>query len=286
MDRTNRSRAGRSESVLGELAHHFRVFWSATVSGFAIFFASTPLSIFVGTAMPRYVFQAAFFVLLARFAGGPELMRFALLGNAIQIAVNMGLSSMSSVVEDEKWVGTLPILIAVPSNKLPALVGRGMVSIAEGLLAIGIALGGTLLLFGAVFEAAPFDPIRLLLAVPLVLLIVLSVGGLGLLIGSATLPTRIGTLMSNLGAYVMMILTGVNFPVAALPGWLQIVARLLPVTNGLEAVRAIIDGARYADVLRLVGAEALVMVAYFAAGYLVFELRLRTARAQGTLELL
>lgn len=180
----------------------------------------------------------------------------------------------------ERVYGTLPLLIAVPNNKLPALLGRGVASTLEGLLSVGFALVGGLLLFGALF-----DPLRLLLALPLILLIVFSINGMGMLIGAATLPMRIGVIVSNASAYVMMILCGVNFPITALPAWLRVVASLLPMTNGLMAVRAIVDGAGYGSVLPLVGYEIALGIAYYALGYLVFEARLRTARKQGTIEL-
>lgn len=260
--------------------YNLRVFWSATRGSFSNFAAEyTPLA-YVGTSIPRYVLQSAFFVLLARFAGGEDLMRFALVGNVVQIAANIGLVNMASVVESEKWIGTLPLLIAVPGSKLPALLGRGIANLADGLAGIGFALLGCVLLFGAVF-----NPLRLLLAFPVAVLVVLSIGGLGMLIGSATLPTRIGVLVSNMSAYVMMILCGVNFPVEALPGALQIIAHLLPMTHGLLAVRGIVDGVAYSTVLPLIGYEIAIGIAYYIVGYVVFEARLRTARKKGTIEL-
>lgn len=270
----------RRNSFSLELRHNLRVFWSASLGSFSSFLAEYSPAVFFGTAVPRYILQAAFFVLLARFAGGPELMRFSLLGNAVQIAANMGLVNMVSVVESEKWIGTLPLLIAVPSNKLPALIGRGVANMIEGLVGIGFALGAGMLLFGAVFI-----PLRLLMALPLILLVITSIFGLGLLIGAITLPLRIGTLTSNAMAYIMMVICGVNFPITALPAWLQTVARLIPMTNGLMAVRQVVDGANYGTVLPLIGYEILVGFVYYVLGYLVFEARLRTARQRGTFEL-
>ena len=266
--------------MLDDLRHGLRVYRTASIQSFSNFFAEYTPTVFFTTAVPRYIMQAAFFVLLARFAGGPELMRFALLGNAVQIAANMGLVNMTSIVESEKWIGTLPMLIAVPTNKLPALIGRGTANIAEGLVAVAFALGGGMLLFGAAFPA-----LRLLMAVPLVLLIVVSIFGMGLVIGAATLPMRIGTLASNLAAYVMMIVCGVNFPVDALPAWLGAIAHGLPMTHGLLALRAVVDGASYADVLPLIGWEVLVALVYYVVGYAIFEARLRAARVNGQVEL-
>ncbi|GAB4157923.1 MAG: ABC transporter permease [Candidatus Promineifilaceae bacterium] len=257
-----------------------RVFWSATKSSFVNFAAEYTVSLFISTAVPRYILQTVFFVLLARFAGGIDLMRFAFIGNVVQIGVNLGLSNMAAIVESEKWLGTLPILIAAPNNKLPALIGRGVAYMAQGLLSVLVALAGGALIFGSVFPIG-----RMLLTLPIIILIIITVTGLGLLIGAITLPTRIGSLVANTTAYIMMIICGVNFPVDALPGWLQQIAHILPVTNGLIAVRQVIDGTNNEATWFLLGYELLIGIIAFGIGYIVFEARLRAAQHRGTIEL-
>jgi ABC-2 type transport system permease protein len=280
MDRKDRPSTGPLARVLEEIRHHIRVFISAAEGSFAFFLAEYPPAVFVALRVPRFIFQAAFFVLLARVAGGPELARYALLGNAIQVAINMGLVGMTSTVESEKWIGTLPILIAVPSHKLPALMGRGVANLIDGWLGIIIALG-----FGMLIFRTGFPALGLLRAAPLILLVSFTVLAMGMLLGSALLPTRVGTLSSNLLSYVMMVICGVNFPVSLLPEWLGILARFLPVTSGLEAIRAVVDGARYGDVAGLIALEVGVGLAYLILGTLIFDARLRAARQKGALEL-
>lgn len=262
------------------MVHNLRVFWSATKGSFANFMAEYTLSLFLSTAVPRYILQTVFFVLLAGFAGGPELMRFALIGNVIQVAVNLGLANMAAVVESEKWLGTLPMLIAAPSNKLPALVGRGTAYMAQGVMSIAAALLGGIIIFGPLFSLS-----RVLLATPLIILVIFTISGMGILIGAIALPSRIGVLISNMVAYIMMIICGVNFPIAALPKWVQSISGMLPVTNGLLAIRHIIDGGSYQTILPLIMSEVIIGIIYLAVGYFVFEARLYNARKRGTIEL-
>lgn len=96
---------------------------------------------------------------------------------------------------------------------------------------------------------------------------------------------RWGTLISNMTAYAMMIVCGVNFPLAGLLPAVQSLSRLAPLTHGLVAVRAVVDGAAYAQGAGLVGAELLVGLAYGAAARLLFGYRLQVARRRGDLEL-
>jgi hypothetical protein len=92
-------------------------------------------------------------------------------------------------------------------------------------------------------------------------------------------------LLANAAAYITMIVCGVNFPMEALPAWLQAMAHFLPMTNGLLAVRAVVEGGAYADVLPLVGAEILLGMVYGAVGYAVFAWQLSQARRDGKVEL-
>jgi len=246
---------------------------------FADFFAENTPALFFGTAVPRYILQTLFFVLLAYAAGGPEMMRYALLGNTVQIAANMGQINMATSVNREKWAGTIPYLIAVPANILPALVGNGAAPMFQGGLSILVAFIAVTPMVGATGLG------RIWLAIPIIALIVFSVSALGLLVGSLTLRTRVTVLVANATAYVMMIVCGVNFPLTALPGWLQTAARFLPMTNGLLAVRAVVEGNAYSDVLLLVGLEVLIGLFYGALGYFTFTWQLGQARRDGKVEL-
>ncbi|MGD8794270.1 MAG: hypothetical protein PVF47_17095 [Anaerolineae bacterium] len=55
-------------------------------------------------------------------------------------------------------------------------------------------------------------------------------------------------------------------------------------TNGLLAVRAVVDGSAYADVLPFISAEILIGLAYGAVGYAIFAWQLSQARRDGKVE--
>lgn len=256
-----------------------RLFVTSARLSFVDFFAENTPAIFFGTAVPRYVFQTLFFVLLAYAAGGVEMMRYALIGNVVQIVANTCQISTATAINREKWAGTIPYLIAAPANILPALLGSSVAPMFQGALSITIAFVVVTPMVGVTGLG------RLVLATPIIAVIVFSVSALGLLVGSATLRTRVTVLLANAVAYITMIVCGVNFPIEALPGWLQTAARFLPMTNGLLAVRAVVDGSAYADVLPLVGAEILLGLVYGAVGYAVFAWQLSQARRDGKVEL-
>ena len=256
-----------------------RLFLTSARLSFADFSAEYSPVTFLSLAVPRYILQTLFFVLVAYAAGGSEMMKYALIGNAVQIAANMAQINMAITANREKWTGTILYLIAVPSNILPALLGSSAAPMFQGAISTLIAFAAVIPMVGATGLG------RIWLAAPIIALIVFSVSALGLLVGSATLRTRVTVLVANALAYIMMIVCGVNFPLAALPRWLQVAAHFLPMTNGLLAVRAVVEGSAYTDILSLISLEVLIGLVYGALGYLVFTLQLDWARRDGKIEL-
>jgi ABC-2 type transport system permease protein len=246
----------------------------------ALYIADLSPWILLGVDIPRALFQALFFILMARAAGGDSQARFALIGNAIMVAVHIALVFMAGVIENEKWAGTLLYWIASPSKWLPTMLGR---SVAD----FGRSLFDTIVIF-AVFIPLLFPDIsifNLLRAIPIILLTLASASTIGWLIGSVALPTRWGTMVSNVVAYSMMILCGINFPVSALPPAIQMISHFIPVTNGLVATRAIIDGASYTSVIVLTSRELIIGFIFGAVAWLAFGYRLNLLRHGGNLEL-
>jgi len=235
---------------------------------------------FLGVTLPRFILQPLFFVLLAYTAGGLELAKFALIGNAMGNAAITSLVMLGVSIELEKWAGTFPLLMAVPANWLPLMIGRAAAGYIESLAGVMI----TFIVLTPFIAGVGLDFWRLVMALPLMLLATATLAGMGWLLGSLTLPTRVGLLASNMVAYIMFVLCGVNIPLEAMPGFLQLIGRALPLTHGLLAIRGVIDGASYVQVAPLVGLEVLIGLIYASLAWLVFRKRLMDTRRTGRLE--
>jgi hypothetical protein len=107
------------------------------------------------------------------------MMRYALIGNVVQLVANTGQISTATAINREKWAGTIPCLIAAPANILPALLPSSAAPMCQGALSIVIAIVAVTPMVGATGLG------RLVQAVPIIGIIVLSVSALGLLAGSA-----------------------------------------------------------------------------------------------------
>lgn len=256
---------------------NWRLFWTGVKASWSTYLVELTPAVFFGFRIPRILLQSLFFVFLAKAAGGDALARFALIGNGIQIAVFMAMLSMEEVIESEKWNDTFQYLIAAPTSWFPSMLGKSASYYGDAIMASTVTFA---VLIPLLHISIPF--MNLLRAVPVILLIIATASALGWMIGAFSLPIRYGYMICNWFAYVMIILCGVNIPLTAMPPAVQVVGSLLPVTNGLLAVRAIIDGATYSSVLLLIGKELLIGIVFAALAWLMFGYRMRVTRQRGT----
>jgi len=259
---------------------NLRLFWSGARASWATYLVELTPTIFLGMRIPRILLQSLFFVYLAKAAGGEPLARFALIGNAVQIAVFMVMLSMEEVIESEKWNNTFQYLIAAPSSWFPTMLGKSMSYYGDALIASTVTFSVLIPVL-----AIQISFLNLLSSVPVILISLASASALGWCIGAFSLPIRYGYMICNWFAYAMIVFCGVNIPTSALPPAVQVIGNLLPVTHGLQAVRALIDGATYASVWPLIGKEILIAFIYSAVAWLTFGYRMRVTRQRGTFEL-
>ncbi len=259
---------------------NIRLFWSGVRASWTTYLVELTPTVFFGFRIPRILLQSLFFVFLAKAAGGEPFARFALIGNAIQIAAFMVMLSMEEVIESEKWNNTFQYLIASPASWFPIMLGKSMSYYGDALIATTVTFS---VLIPVLHINITF--INLLSSIPVILIIIASASALGWCIGAFSLPIRYGYMICNWFAYAMIIFCGVNIPTSSLPEAVQVIGNLLPVTHGLHAVRALIDGATYAYVWPLIGKEILIAIIYSAVAWLTFGYRMRVTRQRGTFEI-
>jgi ABC-2 type transport system permease protein len=225
--------------------------------------------------------QLIVFTLLVRFASGPEGMHYAVVGNAILLVALNGLDGITGTVDGERAEGTLPFVFAAPGSRFVTLLERGAVHVLDGASSAALGLILAWLLFGVDFSHA-----NLAALVIAVLTAALSCSALGLVLGVLSLVLRDGAfLLMNLAFLILLALTGVNLPVAALPAWLQSISTVLPLTRSLEAARAAVSGSPLAMLSQPLLLELLLGLAYLLLGYALLRLVEHRARQDGVLDL-
>jgi ABC-2 type transport system permease protein len=114
-------------------------------------------------------------------------------------------------------------------------------------------------------------------------------GTLPLLVASPSSPVIVFAsrglyLVANVGLVLLMTLCGVNVPLQSYPAPVYWIAQFLPLTHGLSAIRAVLDGD-----LGIAGQQALLEAAvglgWLALCLVTFERFVRHGRNEGTLDL-
>lgn len=224
--------------------------------------------------------QILFFTFLGTFATGPDTADFYVIGNAVHVVAISGVFGVTMSIGADRWNGTLPYLFGTPANRLAMFVGRASIHVLDGMVSVVLGLAWGVLLMGLdLSQTAPW-------ALALTILVTsFSTSGLGLMLGALSLITVNVMFVNNLVYFALLIFSGSNVELAKLPLWMQHVSDALPLTRGIAAARALIDGASPSSVSGLLVEELLIGVAYALVGYVLFRWFERQAKRRGTLEI-
>lgn len=236
--------------------------------------------IWIGIAL-----ELATFYYLARAVGpgfrpdGMDYYSFLLAGTALYTFLMLGVGAFVEAVREAQASGTMEVLMNTNTSPAVTIGLSAGASVAGRLLHSFVYIAVGLLLFSVPLHSPNLLGCTLVLA--LVTLLVMAIGILG-----AALQVWIqrGSLLTWVLGALGSLLTGLMFPVSALPHWLQLVARAVPLTYALSAFRiALLQQGTMAEL-----AEPLAILALFTAALLplslgVFSLIVRHARRDGSL---
>jgi ABC-2 type transport system permease protein len=255
-----------------------RIFISgAWLSYSALFVWSRPAS-YLSARVLAPLISMLFFVYLGMSATGRDTNEFYIMGNALQLAAFSGIFGVTMTIGRERNEGTLIYLIGSPANRLAIFVGRAFFNILDGMLGVTMGLFVGMLLGLDLTKANLFG---LALAV---LTTSISTCGLGLLLGSISLMALNVMFVNNTIFFLLLIFSGANLPVDKMSAWMQTIGTTLPLTRGIQAARALMDGASLSKVWSLLAAELAVGLIYALAGFAFFRWFEFQAKQRGTLE--
>ena len=224
---------------------------------------------------PIYFATTAF--LLYGQSGNPHVMVYAGLGASVMGIWSVVTTTASGLLQRERWIGTLELLVASPTRFALVLVPITTAMASLGLLSLVSTLLWGWLLFGITVPVA--HPLLFALAI---VASIFSIALIGFLLSVAVVRYRTAWAMGNLLEYPGWLLCGFLVPVALFPGWVGWVADVLPPTWGMRAIRdAASGGSPWLEIGVCLGLGLL----YGGVGALVSETVLRSARRHATLAL-
>jgi ABC-2 type transport system permease protein len=235
------------------------------------------------------LFGVASFYFLSRFIASPQLEKslpqntgyfaFALVGLAFFDYLSIALHTFDESLREARQNGTLENLLVTQTSLPVILAGSSLYPFALLSLRTTIYIGWGAILFGFPLRGANWGGAALILAAS-----VLAFSGLGILSASYMLVFKRGNPVNWAVVGLSTVVGGMMYPVSVLPKWLQVVARLIPVTYSLEGMRAAILGHAGLRELwpSLAGLLAFAAV-LLPVSFVVFSWALRRTRITGTL---
>jgi ABC-2 type transport system permease protein len=163
-----------------------------------------------------------------------------LIGAVIWSYLGIVFEIIVETVAWERWEGTIEYTFMAPLSRPVHLIGMGLFAVGYGVVRASIVFAVIASFFGLNMPDANFVSAVVVLAVA-------SVSFIGIGMMAAVLPLispEKGTQIGFVGQGVLLVISGVYYPVEVLPGWMQALATISPATYALDGIRdAIQDGA-------------------------------------------
>ena len=223
------------------------------------------------------MFFATTAFLVYRQSDDPQALVYAGLGSSVMGIWSVIATTASSLLQRERWHGTLELLVASPTRFALVLVPITTAMATLGLYSLVATLVWGRLLFG--IEVPVADPLLFVLCI---MVSIFSIALIGFLLSVAVVRYRTAWAMGNLLEYPGWLVCGFLVPLTLFPSWMGWIAYALPPTWGMQAIRSSASGGSpWFDVLMCLGLG----LVYGVVGALLSETVLRSARRHATLAL-
>jgi ABC-2 type transport system permease protein len=188
------------------------------------------------------IFGAGFGKLIGQMMPGVDYLQFMYPGIVAMTVLMTSIMSGVSIVWDREF-GFLKEVLVSPLNRSGILLGK-----AVGAAGIAITQGLIMLVIAPIVGVSLSWRIVLGL-IPLIIILSVSLSGLGLLIGARMRSQQGFQLTMQLVIFPMMFLSGIFFPLTGVATWLEVLSKINPVTYAIDAIRQVFLGSEAAGVI-------------------------------------
>jgi ABC-2 type transport system permease protein len=223
-------------------------------------------------------------VFISRGVGLPpaaqnELATQLLVGGVIWAYLGIIFEIVTETVAWERWEGTIEYTFMAPVSRPVHLIGMGIYSVFYGFVRAAAIFVAVVAFIGIDVPNANYGGAITLLAIA-------SISFIGVGMMTAVLPLispEKGTQLGFVAQGLMLVVSGVYYPVSVLPTWMQWIAKISPATYALRGIRdMILNGAslQWDDVwpLLVIGTVSIPL------GLVVFRAGERYAKQHGKLK--
>ncbi|QMU77883.1 ABC transporter permease [Streptacidiphilus sp. PB12-B1b] len=191
----------------------------------------------------RTPLMAAVFLLLVRQSGQPQLVAYGLLAPVLMAVWSMAMLISGEVVDSDRALGTLELVIAAPVDFARLVLSRVWVATAISLLTVVEVAAVAVLGFGMVPRV--YHPVVLVVGL---LATAVATAGVACLMAALFVATRTARTFQNSLSYPILLLGGVFVPIDRLPEWTHPIGRLVYLSWSSDLLRAALAPAPVAGV--------------------------------------
>ena len=204
-----------------------------------------------------------------------------LIGAVIWSYLGIIFEILTETVAWERWEGTIEYTFMAPLSRPAHLLGMGAFAVVYGVLRTVLLFGVVSAFLDVTYTNADFGSAMVVLAVSS-----FSFVGIGMM--TAVLPLispEKGTQLGFIAQGLMLVVSGVYYPVSVLPEWMQALATISPATYALRGMRhAILEGAGVADLWGDIWPLLVIGAVSIPLGLWVFRLGEQYAKRHGKLK--
>jgi len=165
--------------------------------------------------------------------GNPNYFEFVAPGIVAMIVMTAVLTGLAASISREKETGTLDGILISPINRLAIILGKAFSQSIRGLIQGAMVLLLAFLLFGVTVHG------NILLIALILFMGVFSFVGLGILVSSVAAEQETATQLLFMFQFPMLFLSGVFFPIQLMPQVMQYIAKVIPLTYAITAMRKV-----------------------------------------------
>lgn len=181
------------------------------------------------------IFGAGFGNVIGALAPGVDFVKFMYPGIIAMGVLTSSLFAGVSVVWDREF-GFLREVLVAPLARTGIVLGKAIGAAVVALLQVVLLL----VISPVIGVSIGFDTVLGL--IPIVIILSISLSGLGILIASFMRSQQGFQLLIQVLIFPLIFLAGVFFPVSQAPDWLQVLSKVNPMTYGVDAIRQVMLG--------------------------------------------
>jgi len=210
---------------------------------------------------------------------GVNYFSYVLLSMAFFSYVGVGIGSFSTRIQSEQIQGTLEAILLTPTKISTVLFSMALWNLLFATMDMAIYISLGIFLF-----KISFANVNVLSTLLILILTIASFSSLGILSASFIMVFKRGNPLGWVINSIEGLIGGVYFPVTILPGWLQFLAKLFPITYAIRAIElAVYRGYSIVQLTKEIGFLLLFSSLLVPLSLTSFKYSLKKARKHGSL---